>query len=411
LVDIRHKISSKVPWMVSEETVRLMSLLNAGESDEARFIGGCVRDALVNRKSFDIDIAVNFSPNRTIEILKDNNIRYVPTGLQHGTVTAILNGSAYEVTSLREDVETDGRHAKVKFTTDWEKDASRRDFTINAISVNMQGEVFDYFGGIEDLRLGKVRFIGDAEKRIEEDYLRILRFFRFYGIFAKGDVDRDVFLAIENNVKGLDLISKERICIEMLKILSIAKPASIVDLMNRAKVLNHVLPNHNNYDIDSLYRLERFEEVFNNQESPIRRIAILIDNYNDIDNCLHLSNYQKNNLKILLDISKKISPSIEEIELQKLIYKHGNEAVRSALLIAAAKENDIMNLNDLYDKATSFYVTRFPITGDDVKECGIEEGNSVGYILKELEDWWIENGFSPKRTECLEKLKEISSKY
>jgi len=403
-------MSGKVPWMVAEETVTLMEILNSGDSDEARFIGGCVRDALANRKSFDVDIAVNYRPARTIDLLKENNIKYVPTGLKHGTVTAVINGITYEITSLREDIETDGRHAKVKFTTEWEKDAARRDFTINAISANMEGELFDYFGGIEDLRLGRVRFIGSAEKRIEEDYLRILRFFRFYGIFARGEIDSEAYEACKNNVKGLEIISKERICAEMFKILAEAKPARVLDLMKHAGIFN-ILMHGNDFDEQVLYRLEKLEEQYNNQEEPIRRLLILVSNKKDALECLKLSNYHKDSIARMIAVVKDISLASEIIEIQKLVYKYGSDMIRSALLVKAAENDDVTNLDKLYNAATSFNPPRFPVTGDDIKEQGIEEGKAIGLILKELETWWVDNSFTPKRTDCLEKLKDILYKY
>src|SRR5215469_4923726 len=228
---------SKQPWMIAPETRKLMAALSEG-----RFVGGAVRNALSGWPAGDIDIAVPMPPEETLRRLEVAAIKAVPTGIEHGTITAIVNGHPFEVTSLRRDVETDGRHAVVTFTDDWEEDAARRDFTMNALYASGDGEIFDYHGGVEDLIAGRVRFVGDAATRIKEDYLRILRLFRFHAWYGKGDMDLEALRAAADAKAGLAKLSGERIAKEMLRLLECQNPAPALRLMAASGVLSELLP-------------------------------------------------------------------------------------------------------------------------------------------------------------------------
>jgi len=398
------KLISIPEWMVQPETVQIMQVLNSGYG-EARFVGGCVRDTLANVKTYDIDIAVNYEPDVTIALLRDNNIKFIPTGLEFGTVTAVINGRPFEITSLREDIETFGRKASVKFTTDWKKDAARRDFTINAIYANLDGELFDYFGGIEDLRKGVVKFIGSPDERVKEDYLRILRYFRFFGKFSQQEPNYEAMEACTDNAEGLKEISIERITIEFLKILDIRRVSRVLHLMHESNVLELVLPECGSLEV--IERLQELEEEYSNNASSMRRLSALIkDNVYTVKN-LRLSKAQIRELDFLREISKKHLKSLDENEIKALVYKKGNDAARSILLLVAARSKEYTNLQDLYAVATSFKPPVFPINGDDVIAEGVEEGSKVGFILDLVEDWWLGEGFKPKRSECLSRIKKI----
>jgi len=397
----KNKLSGKPEWFVLPETIKVMEALN-GEGGEARFVGGCVLDSLVNRKTFDIDIAVNLEPKEVIKRLEKNKIKAIPTGIDHGTVTAVVNGHAFEITTLREDVETFGRHATVKFTKDWEVDAKRRDFTINTLSANIDGEVFDYCGGIEDLRLGRVRFVGNAEDRVKEDYLRILRFFRFYAFFGQGEADSEALQACKTHAEQLKTISAERIGNEILKTLESNNIVKVWKLLSDCGVLQVVLPEARN--IEALERLVELEEKFENKTSVARRLAVLLSDDKTVAEKLKLSNNQAKEISLLRE--DFLLRDIKDIHL--VVYKEGNDVARSVLLMDAANNGESKNLRELYDAATSFRAPRLPVTGDDVIEAGITEGIRIGNILRSVEAWWIENSFIPKRVECLEKIKELS---
>lgn len=401
MINSNAKLSGFPEWFVLPETLKVMSALN-NNGCEARFVGGCVRDALVNRKSFDVDIAVNLEPAEVLVKLNERGIKSIPTGIDHGTITAVVNGIPFQITSLRKDVETFGRSAKVEFTDNWEEDAKRRDFTINAIYADMEGNLFDYFGGIEDLRLGRIRFVGNAEERVREDYLRILRFFRFYAFFGKGNADREALSACENCAENLKNISAERIGNEILKTLEAENIAAVWQMMNETGVLKVVLPEASN--IDGLNKLVSWEKFFENKNSVARRMAVLLEEgVGNIEFKLRLS---KNLYKEILLMREDLKIEGEK-EIKRLVYKYGNDICRSLVLVSAARNGEGENLKSLYEVATNFRAPRFPVTGNDVMEAGFSEGKEVGQVLSDVENWWMENDFVPKRLECLNRIKEI----
>ena len=226
------------PWLTAESSRKLMDVLTASGA-EARFVGGCVRDALLGKidADVDLDVATGLLPDQIIERLEAAEIKAIPTGIAHGTVTAIIAGQSFEITTLRKDVACDGRHADVQFTDDFELDAKRRDFTINAMSTDRLGRLFDYFGGVEDLKAGRIRFVGNAEERVREDYLRILRFFRFYARFGRPPADQQALQACKVEAAGLARLSGERIRSEMLKLLASGNAVAALTLMSENKNL------------------------------------------------------------------------------------------------------------------------------------------------------------------------------
>ncbi|MEZ0226961.1 MAG: CCA tRNA nucleotidyltransferase [Alphaproteobacteria bacterium] len=394
-------------WMITDDTVRVMEALKADGGD-ARFVGGCVRDALVNRVVLDVDIATPLKPDEVIARLDAAKIKHAPTGLKHGTVTAIVDGHPFEITTLRIDVNPFGRHADVAFTDDWEKDAARRDFTINAMSATTEGDVYDPFNGVEHLRLGKVVFVGEAEQRIREDILRILRFFRFYAHFGQGLPDKDGLLACAKFAPDIVKLSAERIRQETFKLLESDRSAEVWDIMMHAGVVTHFLPEATAVPVLSRLIALEVERHHQGKAFALRRLAALLDITRNsvpaVVKALKLSNEQTAQLATLATPTWKVSMQMTEQEARKLVYRLDNDMARSLLLLASARENNRENLDDLYQAATGFRAPRFPLIGDDVMKLGWKEGPDVGRILDAMSEWWVEKEFQPGRTECLQKL-------
>jgi len=404
-----HQLSSLPAWVAYPETERLFDVLSSDGADMApRFVGGCVRDALMNRTVCDIDLATPLLPERVMALLAAADIRAIPTGLEHGTVTAIVDRMPFEVTTLRRDIETDGRHAKVSFTDNWQEDAARRDFTVNALFCDLEGRVYDFFGGVQDLRRGVIRFIGDAETRIQEDYLRILRFFRFYAHYAGGTTpDQASLTACEKYAAEIPRLSKERITHEFLRLLEAKTTAQTLRFMETAGVLRHVTAQ--NADIDALEKLIRLEEGWETDYDAMRRLAVLFAE--DVD-LFCLSRNEAKQLRTLRDpaLVKKVWTKMSDFEIRQFVYDHGNALLRDMLLLAAARERDVKTRDvyrGLHRLATSCRLPRFPLLGKDVMALGLEEGKELGDMLRKVETWWRDKDFRPGRTECLAYLKTL----
>ncbi|MBW7910078.1 MAG: CCA tRNA nucleotidyltransferase [Alphaproteobacteria bacterium] len=394
--------------MVAPETHKVMESLMRDGGD-ARFVGGCVRDALVNRKVIDIDIATPLKPEEVIARLQTDKISVVPTGLKHGTVTAVCDGRPFEITTLRRDAATYGRHADVIFTDDWRVDAARRDFTFNALYATLDGDVHDFFGGIEDLRIGRVAFIGDAEERIREDVLRILRFFRFYAHLGRGDADAAALAACEKLSDLIPRLSAERIRTEVLKLMESPRAADVWQLMMEHRIVTRFLPEATN--TQRLSRLIALEEKYQSHGFIMRRLAAVLDvtvqGIIDISDDLRLSREQTQQLLALFEPSFEVTLRMDEKATRHAVYKLGNDVVRSLLLLRAAESGAEENLREIYGWATAFRVPRFPLVGNDVLAMGIASGPEVGRVLADVEDWWAAQDFAPGRTKGLERLKAL----
>ncbi len=411
-------------WLHADETRQVVAALEAGGT-AVRFIGGCVRDTIAHRPVSDIDIATPDPPETVLKLLENAGIKAVPTGLDHGTVTAVSNGRPFEVTTLRRDVETDGRHATVAFTDDWLEDARRRDFTINAMSATPGGDVFDPFDGIADLAHRRVRFIGKAAKRIEEDYLRILRFFRFHGTFGRAPMDRDARIACRAQAENLKTLSGERIRNELLKILVVADPAEIVMRMRGETVLEQILPEAG--DINRLRLINWLETRAVNIEhvepDAIRHLAALLDTDRAgakiVAERLRLSNAQAERLIGLVAPTEIISNEMGERREMRAIRHLGAQRVRDLALIAWA--DDLVRLTRLPRPQTDAYIALlercagwmppdFPLDGGDVLALGIIEGPEVGGLLSRVETWWENTGYEADRQDCLNRLMKEAGK-
>ena len=401
------------PPLVSTDTVDTDAAVDRAFSYKSRFVGGCVRDALANRRVVDIDIATSLLPDEVMARLTAAKINYVPTGLQHGTITAIVDSKPFEITTLRIDSKTDGRRAEVRYTDDWKKDAARRDFTINAMSATIDGDVFDYFGGLEHLRTGRVMFVGEPEKRITEDYLRVLRYFRFLAQFGWGGTDPQALAACEKLAKNVARLSAERIRQETLKILDSERCAEVWQLMITHRVVTHFLPEAMN--VTALERLIALEKEHHSAGSAIRRLAAVLDvqiqDIPHITKALRLSNEQADRLTGM----KEPFPVAElrardaDRSVRRLVYRRGADMVRSAMLLAEASGAAIPDFAKLYATASSFRAPPFPIEGNDVTALGVLPGPMTGRLLRDVENWWVNEDFQPGRTDCLTKLKAFLS--
>lgn len=367
-------------WLDKEGVGRLLRALDADEGT-ARFVGGAVRDLLLGETPGDLDLATTHDPQEVIRRLEAHRIKAVPTGIEHGTITAVSSNTVVEVTTLRSDVSTDGRRATVAFTDDWQADASRRDFTINALYADpFNGEVHDYFGGLDDLATRTVRFIGEPLQRIAEDHLRILRYFRFHARFGHGEPDADALAACTARANDLMALSRERIADELLKLLALDDPSPTVALMHRQGIFEPVLP-----EISATPRLAALvaaERDSGQPSNPIRRLAALLPRdpvlVERIAARLKLSNKAKKRLVSASTAGLAENP-------QALAYRLGTEGAIDQLLLAGQP--------DAARSIVDWPVPRLPIGGGDLIEMGVPQGPEVARTLRRVEDRWIAAGF------------------
>jgi len=396
------------PWMQAAETAQVTAALEAGNAP-VRFVGGCVRDALLDRPVKDVDIATALPPERVIELLEAAGIKAVPTGFEHGTVTAVTGGKGFEVTTLRHDVETFGRHARVAFTDDWAADAQRRDFTFNAIFCDPNGTLYDPTGGLGDLKAGRVRFVGDAAQRIEEDVLRILRFFRFHAHYGKGDIDGDGLAACAAQAGKLPTLSAERVSAELMKLLAAQAPAPTLRLMAETGVLAEILPEAG--QIDRLERLSSIEEE-HGPADPVRRLAALIDldeaGASALARRLRLSSGAAQRLAAIAGHEATLTANMTDRALRQALYQVGAEYIVDRILLDwSSKEGS--DWSGRLELARNWQPPQLPVKGRDVLELGIDAGPAVGDLVAAVENWWVEGDFQADRAACLEKLRQLAA--
>jgi len=396
------------PWMTEPALRSIMAAIRKA-GGEARFVGGAVRDALLGREADEVDLAVNMPPQKVIQVLKAAGIQAIPTGLAHGTVTAVSDHKGYEITTLRRDVETDGRHAQVSFVGDWKTDASRRDFTINAIYADETGKLYDYFGGLKDLRSGTVRFIGDPCQRIHEDVLRILRFFRFFAWYGKGAVNRDAFESCKKLAPLLKGLSAERVWKEIKRILLAPDPIPVLRLMIKAHVLQRAVPRAR--ALGKLEKMVRLEQKNGLNPCHLRRLAALLNdgsaNADFLARKLKFSNMETKRFKDMIMLSGKIrGKKLTREFLRRLLYQAGRETVRDGVLLSAAK-GKTAGLPKALAVIDAWENPFFPVQGKDVVRLGFKPGPQIGRIVRAVESWWCGKDFRPEREACLEELKRL----
>jgi poly(A) polymerase len=403
--------------MTAAETEAVLKALGQGGA-ELRFVGGCVRDAVLGRSIGDIDIATPEPPDLVIERLTAAGLKAVPTGIAHGTVTAVAGGKAFEITTLRRDVETFGRHARIAFTDDWQEDAARRDFTFNALSCRPDGVLFDYFGGLEDLAAGRVRFVGDARQRIAEDRLRLLRFFRFLAWYGRAGPDAEGLNAASEASPELALLSGERIQAEMLKLLAAPNPIPTLRLMAERGVLGHAVPAE--FNLDRAEKLLEIEHLAGLAADSIRRLGALLEP--DAAGILRLaerwrlSNADRDRLLAIAAPGPKPNPASMDREQRVLLYHTGAAAWIDRVLIAWAealiegRNEEVDRWRQLLTLPTRWPVPALPLKGRDLRALGVNAGPQIGELLAALEAWWIEQDFMPDRQACLDWVKGRSSR-
>ncbi len=397
-------------WMISKESQILFDALEKGETTPiALFVGGCVRNALLDMEVEDIDLATSLKPESVVKKLEAEDITVIPTGLQHGTVTAVINKKPFEITTLRHDVETDGRHAVVEFTDNWKEDAKRRDFTMNTLLADRKGNIYDPLGqGIKDLESHTIKFVGKAEERVQEDYLRLLRFFRFHAIYGTGDFDKTALKACRKYADKLSTLSKERITQEYLKIMAAEKPWDILAIMFENKVLPDL--NFDTYDPKFFQYFCEFQSRYGLVSIPSR---LYVQGGLDIANVKRMENlmiFPKVFMRDMQAISDALTqPDLScDHDVKVSIYRYGRVITAQALMIELVQDRV---MNGYAPKALSIIqqweVPTFPVSGNDLMENGIPQGPALGDTLEKLENWWIENGFSATREECLKELKKF----
>ncbi len=396
------------PWMSDAKTRRVFDVLGADGAD-VRFVGGCVRDAVLGRPVNDIDVGTPETPPAVVERLDAAGIKVVPTGIDHGTVTAVVDHTPFEITSLRRDVETDGRRAVVAYTTDWAEDAARRDFTMNAMSCRPDGALFDYFGGYADLEAGRIRFVGDPETRIREDMLRILRFYRFHAHYGVGDPDPAARAACRDLAHLLPRLSAERVRNETMRILAASAPHAVLRIMREDGVLDHYFPEEREFD--RLGRLVVLEAELA-EPDPLRRLAAALGRDADparIAERFKLSRAQRARLVDMIDTVDRFTPDDDPRHLRRCFYAWGAETWRDAALLwwAARHRDDTAALGRIVAAAAAWRPLKLPVGGADAKALGLSTGPLLGDALGEVEAWWIEQDFRPGRDALLDKLRAV----
>ena len=391
--------STKFLENIREARIIFSHLNKTGEESSVKFVGGCVRKAICGENIDDIDLATSIEPEDVKKKLSTENIKVIDTGISHGTVTAILNNKKFEITTLRKDISTDGRHAKVHFTTNWREDALRRDFTINAIYADIEGRIFDPLNGVSDLQNGIVKFIGIPEERIQEDYLRILRYFRFHIQYSKTKHDEKIIRIIKQNINGINKISNERIFDELKKITNLENIYSLFSNKESKEIILSIFPQFKYYKrLNSINNLnKKFRE---NYENYLVLAALILDQSNDHEYFCHkykVSNSVKNRFE---NISKnfenlKSKKFYSEESIKKLIY-YTNKNYAKDLLLFSKLSNTKIKISDverLIDYVDICKIPKFPISGDFLKKHGYETGQVLGKKLESLKEKWINNDF------------------
>ncbi|MEA2754838.1 MAG: poly(A) polymerase [Aliidongia sp.] len=385
------------PWLANPPVRAVYDAIGDG-----RFVGGAVRDLLLGRPIGDLDLATPLPPDAVMARLERAGVRYVPTGLAHGTVTALAGHQPIEITSLRRDVETDGRHAIVAYTDDWAEDAARRDFTMNALYLDGAGALWDPVGGIEDCLAGRVRFVGDAWRRIDEDVLRLLRFYRFLAYYGREPAEDDARAACRDRAPKLHTLAGERISAELKKLLAAPYPVPAILMMIEDGVLREILPEP--VEPERLAGLIQLEP----SPDPIRRLAALLPkgDATTLATRLRLSVKERERL---LDLTGRLeAPAFDADERtqRRALYRLGRERYCDLVLLAAAAQRTVPRA--LLTLARNWEDPALPVTGTDAVALGMPSGERIGELLRTVEAWWIEGDFRAGRPECLDRLNDLA---
>ena len=380
---------------------KIFDAINSYDSkSEIRYVGGCIRKIINKETVDDIDLSTNLEPKYICEALKKKDINYYETGIKHGTITAVIDQYKFEITTLRKDISTDGRHAKVEYSKDWKEDASRRDFTINAIYADREGNLFDPYDGKKDLENGFVNFIGDANKRIKEDYLRILRYLRFFLNYSKQPHSKEVLKNLKININGISKLSKDRLLDELKKILKLETLEKLNKDKSSLDLFSIIFPELKN--IYLFNRLNSYKKNILNKFNFIFLLSLMIvDNTDNTDYFLYKFNISKKNQKRIRNIynfyrNKITSKTFTENNINKVFYYDGKQAALDILnfKIIHSKKFD-KNLKDLAEKYNNKLIPIMPVRAEDlINKYNIVEGKQLGSKLKLIEDEWVKNNFS-----------------
>ena len=388
------------------------TLAKAGH--EARFVGGAVRDKLLGIPFSDIDLATTAHPDRVTSLLTGVGIKVVPTGIAHGTVTAVVAGKGIEITTLRRDIETDGRHAVVAYTDDWQADAARRDFTMNALSRDITGKIYDYFGGLDDAKAGRVKFVGNASARMSEDALRLLRFFRFYAWYGKTEPDTVTLSALEFAAPTLKNLSRERVWKETKKLLQAPNPSDAWMLMLKHKVVPEFFPQGTN--LKTLCNLLSYEHarLAGREFNPLLRMAALMDaqkaDVNDMKERFALSVNETQKLGQFLKNPLDGRGETDITTLSFALHRYGLDLTEQFLVLSMAQGVQF-NWESARGVLENWEPKTFPLKGEDImvllSNAGLPPGPRVGEILRAVEAWWVAQNFVPDHAACTEKAKSL----
>lgn len=408
-------------WFTDPALVRVLALLNS-DGGEGRVAGGAVRNSLMGLAVADVDIATTLRPETVVERAKAAGIKAVPTGIEHGTVTLVVEGKPFEVTTLRRDVATNGRHAEVAFGTDWQTDAERRDLTINALYATADGSVIDLVNGLPDIESRTVRFIGDAAMRIAEDHLRILRFFRFFALYGSGRPDAEGLKACARAKDTLGKLSAERVWSETKKLLGAPDPGRALLWMRQAGVLTEILPETEKWGIDAIPGLVDAEKAFDWKPDALLRLASIVppdrERLKALAERLRLSKAEA----AVLDywaVSPEIAPKLAETAFDRLLYRNGSQGLTMRLKLALASART-RGLGDpealafaglcqrLLARSEKWEKPTFPLNGADVLAAGIAAGPKVGAVLGVIEDEWVAGNFHAGRAKLLARLEALA---
>ena len=383
-------------WLQNFRLQQVMAALSQ-EGGEVRVVGGAVRNSFLGVAVADVDLATTQVPADVMRICADAKFGVHPTGLDHGTVTIVNDGAVFEVTTLRRDVATDGRRAIVEYSRDWALDAARRDFTMNALYCDSVGKCYDYTNGYDDILKRKLRFVGLASERIEEDFLRILRFFRFHAFYGVGAPDEDGLAACIAKMQGLQQLSPERIWQELIKLLVAPRAIDTLKLMADKNILKLILPHTDEWRV--IRRLPA---------DAILRLFVLAERPEEMQAVLRLSNAQHQRLLTIAGLPE-VSPDLSEREQQVILYEIGADAYRDSahlhLAYGRSKLDDLawVKVLTLPDR---WQVPIFPINGNDIKALGLAAGPRIGEIMREAQDWWLASDFKPGKEELLLRVRQ-----
>lgn len=374
--------------MADDVRALMMHLGGARDVPQAMFVGGCVRNTLLGFPVTDIDIATLHTPEKVMKILESCGIKTIPTGVEYGTVMAVIDGRSYEITTLRKDVKTDGRRAVVAYTDSWEEDAQRRDFTINTLLMNLDGAVYDPTGrGLADISVRNIVFVGDAEERVREDYLRILRFFRFYGLYGGDAADEHALDACKKHAHDVSSLSRERITMEVFKILVIKNAADLFSLMLSCGILTNIFSKMRKDTFDAFVRAQHHLDIVSTVASYVALTG------RDISVGRETILLSKDEERQYRDIAAAYDalPVSGQTPIRRAVYAYGNKTVTQAYVMRCAEVSEPVNM-DLLDIARYWRAPVFPVTGQDLMAQGYKQGPELGAALKQMEqDWIFEN--------------------